>query len=126
MLSSFSRISLYHHNVNVPGVVTLWAPNFGLDLIARGFRDKKQGRKGMESLIVARGAAMVLADWKKPLSDKTLGLHDGLKTILEMHDVRFADKVPSLRIGTGTLLQFLHFLDPVFEIVREQHLALHR
>ena len=118
MLSSFSRISLYHHNVNVPGVVTLWAPNFGLDLIARGFRDKKQGRKGMESPIVARGAAMVLADWKKPLSDKTLGL--------EMHDVRFADEIPSLRIGTGTLLQFLHFLDPVFEIVREQHLALHR
>ena len=92
---------------------------------ARGFRDNKQARKGMESPIVARGAAMVLADWKEPLSDKTLGLHDGLKTILDMHDVRFADEIRSLRIGTGTLLQFLHFLNPVFEIVREQHLALH-
>jgi hypothetical protein len=55
---------------------------------------------------------------KKPLSDKTLGLHDGLKTILDMHDVRFADEIPSLRIGTGRepFYNFYIFLDPVFEI----------
>jgi hypothetical protein len=71
MLSYFSRIYLYHHNVN--GVVTLRAPSFGLDLIARGFRDKKQARKGMESPLVARGAAMVLDDWEKTIVGQNAG-----------------------------------------------------
>ena len=46
MLSYFSRISLYHHNVN--GVVTLRAPSFGLDLIARRprFSGQQTGAQG--------------------------------------------------------------------------------